>query len=390
MILSSHRAAFLLVKWNDRLRARILAMGERNPRSKLRAMKRRYFIAAAAVYFGVFLFSYLVLEILFMIFEAGPYTKLSALFVLFVITGVITDHIINQTLKDRWRREAPDILDSIKVPEPAYIPEGPVKTADSEKSEASTEVRRFHRTQHKELEQENQKTSEVLKKDSADGSEVKEHRRENENPKHSGKDERRFFSRRNRKPEEPAPAGESENAKPHSAEPPAWMKGLSEMDTVEFDDAVKNITTAPDSQERPACNDRKEDKARNDSDTGKKPHHFFRRRRKDDSAKNRKPAGSTHPQKQRTDEDRTHRKDDRKETRQRNSSSESVKAEKPAEKASSWMGKLEEMDTVEITEAMNRISSTVSGSETKPDTHSDSRGRNDRNKRRRKQRDKQS
>ena len=128
-------------------------MNERNPRSKLRQMKRRYFAATMLVYLFLFPLIYLVCEIMFMIFETGPYTKLAVLLMFMVIDGVVTDHIINRVMKNRWQREAPDILDEIKAPEPAYIPDGPVPSEAAETVNSGGR-KRLHRTQHKELEEE--------------------------------------------------------------------------------------------------------------------------------------------------------------------------------------------------------------------------------------------
>ena len=221
------------------MRARILAMDERNPRSKLPYMKRRYFIATMTVFLGIFLLAYLMLEILFMIFEAEPYTKLLVLFVLFVTDFVATDHIINQVYKDRWLREAPDILDAIKTPEPAYIPEGPSDAkSDTAGTKDNKEVRRFHRTQYKELEKQAQKEkqeTESMKKD-ADAS-LPETREELSSSSAKERKKRVWF----RKEKKDVPAAEETKPVAADAAKMKWTPDLDDMDTVEFEEAVMSL-----------------------------------------------------------------------------------------------------------------------------------------------------
>ena len=108
-----------------------------NPRSKLRAMKRRYFFSTAAVYLFLFILLYLIAEVFFMIFEISPYPKLAAMISLFFLSAFCSDRLINHVFKEHWRREAPDLFDAIKAPEPAYIEEQPQpenqETAPAEK-----------------------------------------------------------------------------------------------------------------------------------------------------------------------------------------------------------------------------------------------------------------
>lgn len=96
-------------------------MAETNPRSKLRSMKRRYFWTVAALFFAVFLAFYLFLQIIFMIFELTPYTRLIVVAVVILLDMGIVHYLVNHRWNDRWKREAPELIDAIQVPEPAYI-----------------------------------------------------------------------------------------------------------------------------------------------------------------------------------------------------------------------------------------------------------------------------
>ena len=330
------------------MRARILAMSERNPRSKLRSMKRRYFWTTVAVYLGVFLFAYLMLEVLFMIFEAGPYTRLSAYAVLFVVSGVITDHIINQTLKDRWRREAPDILDVIKAPEPAYIPDGTERNEQPGTPENKREVRHLRRTQHKELEQEIAEVKAPAPVTAQPEAGTMDEQHENKRKK----SERRRFSRK--KKTEDALANTAGFETDHPEEPgeaSSWMKGLNEMDTVEFEDAVLALdpnrssekSSSRENSELPSAGKKNKRKRRSGNTLSEDSQSGNRERSKN------KPLSAEPNPKPKNQRRRTASAAVKQDTAERRNPA-------PEPKPSAWTGKLEDMDTVEIEEAMERIS----------------------------------
>lgn len=222
------------------MRAKMMSMNERNPRSKLRQMKRRYFAATAIVYLVIFFIAYLVCEMLFMILEAAPYTKLAVLLMGLVIDGVVTDYIINTRMKNRWRREAPDILDEIKAPEPAYIPAGPADQA-SMTQEKPVERKRLRRTQYQELQAEKNNVPDPETKS------TKEPAVSSAPVKSEKKGLNGLFHRKGKatvSPKKPAPTSSATpalEAKPTSEDRSAFMKSIDEMDTVEFEDAVIDL-----------------------------------------------------------------------------------------------------------------------------------------------------
>ena len=103
------------------MRDRIKAMADRNPRSKLRSMKRQYFFMTFFLAFGLFLVVYLPMEILFTIFECGPYVRIGLIAALFFADYLTVNYLVNHLWKDKWKREVPELLDVIKAPEPAYV-----------------------------------------------------------------------------------------------------------------------------------------------------------------------------------------------------------------------------------------------------------------------------
>ncbi|MBR2676787.1 MAG: hypothetical protein IKE28_07745 [Solobacterium sp.] len=96
-------------------------MADRNPRSKLRTMKRQYFFMTFFLAFGLFLVVYLPMEILFTIFECGPYVRLGLIAALFFADYLTVNYLVNHLWNDKWKREVPELLDEIKAPEPAYV-----------------------------------------------------------------------------------------------------------------------------------------------------------------------------------------------------------------------------------------------------------------------------
>lgn len=323
-------------------------MDDRNPRSKLGMMKRRYFIATLTVFLGIFLIAYLMLEILFMIFEAEPYTKLLVLFVLFVTDFVATDHIINQVLKDRWLREAPDILDAIKTPEPAYIPEGPSDTPQEEaKATEKKEVRRFHRTQHKELEaealaeQKDRKPEQNAELDAQPESKA-------EQSSDSTEKKRRWF-RREKPDKEKTNTTVGEEPKQSVSAPmnKSWTPDLDDMDTVEFEDAVMSLEQRVQKQKPQKKEIVSHEKPVR---TEKQGHPEPDRNMKQEKT----PEGDVNKQNRRKRRRRRSGKPQHTEERT------SAKKTEDAPKKSSWAGSLDDMDTVEISRAIRNISSAES------------------------------
>ena len=318
-------------------------------------MKRRYFIATMTVFLGVFLLAYLLLEILFMIFEAEPYTKLLVLFVLLVTDFVATDHIINQVLRDRWLREAPDILDAIKTPEPAYIPEGPADTEpESAKTQNKKEVRRFHRTQYKELAAESQAINQDKKTEPEAEKEIKQNAEQKDaaasltasnEAKPSGKEKKKRRWLRREKKSVPA----AEEPKQPAAAPAvrSWTPDLDDMDTVEFEDAVINL------EQRVRKSETKHTEQGPSDNTvhADKPE---RPQQHPDQKTDRRTAGPEKPA------ERKKRKRKRSKKPQNTEVQKTEQRKEEAPKSASWAGTLDEMDTVEISKAIRNISSAES------------------------------
>ncbi len=332
------------------MRAKMMSMNERNPRSKLRQMKRRYFAATAIVYLVIFFIAYLVCEMLFMILEAAPYTKIAVLLMVLVIDGVVADYIINTRMKNRWRREAPDILDEIKAPEPAYIPDGPADPASSVQ-EKPVERKRLRRTQYQELQAENNNVPEP----------------ETKSPKESlvssapvKAEKKGLFGLLHRKgkaaasTKEPAsssaakPAAES---KPKSEDRSAFMRSIDEMDTVEFEDAVMDLehrVVKTDSDNEKEENIRRthrraEEMKRNDAD-GSAPS-AAQSEQPTETAVSAGPGSKTQQS-----------QPDRKPRRIPKSPMNTRREEEPKSSSSSaWSSSIDEMETIGITEAVSRI-----------------------------------
>ena len=282
-----------------------------------------------------------------MIFEAGPYTRLSAYAVLFVVSGVITDHIINQTLKDRWRREAPDILDVIKAPEPAYIPDGTEQNEQPGTPENKREVRHLRRTQHKELEQEIAEVKAPAPVTAQPEAGTMDEQHENKRKK----SERRHFFRTAKPDETLANAGGSETEHPEEPEKSSsWMKGLNDMDTVEFEDAVlaldPNRSSGKSSQKKNSDHPSAEKKNKKKRRSGNTLSEDSQSGNREQSKKLSSAEPNTKPKNKRR---RTASAAVKQDTAERRNPA-------PEKKPSAWTGKLEDMDTVEIEEAMERIS----------------------------------
>ena len=332
------------------MRAKMMSMNERNPRSKLRQMKRRYFAATVLVYLVLFFIAYLIAEMLFMIFETGPFTELAVILMILVIDGVVTDYIINQRMKNRWRREAPDILDEFKAPEPAYIPDGPADPA-SAAQEKPVEHKRLRRTQYQELQAEKNNGPEpetkspkepdmasVPVKSEKKGLKGLFHRKEKTTPS-------------SKKTSVSSAANTLQEPEPKSEDHPAFMKSIDEMDTVEFEDAVIDLehrVVKNDSDDGKENNVRRtysraEEKKHKDAD-GSAPFAA----KTEHSAQNAVSAGAVSQAKTAQPE--------RKPRRIPKSPVNNRRPEEPRPSSSSaWASSIDEMETVGITEAVSRI-----------------------------------
>ena len=328
------------------MRAKMMSMNERNPRSKLRQMKRRYFAATAIVYLVLFFIAYLVCEMLFMILEAAPYTKLAVLLMVLVIDGVVTDYIINTRMKNRWRREAPDILDEIKAPEPAYIPDGPVNPVSSDQ-EKPVERKRLRRTQHKELENEQRSASMPETKH------VKETAESSAPVKPEKKGLKGLFQRKNKTASSQKESSSSSAApavsesKPKSDDKGSFMKSIEEMDTVEFEDAVIDL----------------EHRVVNQDNTAVKDHEVRRTRSQAEEMMREEADASAHAEQQKerpvSSESGLQAQSVQHERKPRRIPESPVKAREPKQpqpsSSSTWSSPIDEMETVGITEAVSRI-----------------------------------
>ncbi len=328
------------------MRAKMMSMNERNPRSKLRQMKRRYFAATAIVYLVLFFIAYLVCEMLFMILEAAPYTKLAVLLMVLVIDGVVTDYIINTRMKNRWRREAPDILDEIKAPEPAYIPESTVNPALSDQ-EKPAERKRLRRTQHKELENEQRSASMPETKP------VKETAESSAPVKPEKKGLKGLFQRKNKTASLQKESSSSSAAlaaaesKPKSDDKGSFMKSIEEMDTVEFEDAVIDL----------------EHRVVNQDNTAVKDHEVRRTRSQAEEMMREEADASAHAEQQKerpvSSESGPQAQSVQHERKSRRIPESPVKAREPKQpqpsSSSTWSSPIDEMKTVGITEAVSRI-----------------------------------
>lgn len=330
------------------MRAKMLSMSERNPRSKLRQMKRRYFAATVIVYLVLFFIAYLVCEMLFMILEASPYTKLAVLLMVMVIDGVVTDYIINTRMKNRWRREAPDILDEIKAPEPAYIPEGPADSAASQGKPA--ERKRLRRTQHKELEAE--KASESAPETNV----PKESAVSSASNKSEKKVLKGLFHRKDKtdvsvnEHQSTSSAEAVSEPKPKPADKSSVMKSIDEMDTVEFEDAVidlehrvvkKGADAVKDNPVRRTYGRAEERKPGDAVDSQPDPVQSVSP--KEPAVTDGSVLQSQHPQ------------PERKPRRIPQSPVNTRRQEEPRPSSSAWSSSIDEMETVGITEAVSRI-----------------------------------
>ena len=331
------------------MRAKMMSMNERNPRSKLRQMKRRYFAATAIVYLVLFFIVYLVCEMLFMILEAAPYTKLAVLLMVLVIDGVVTDYIINTRMKNRWRREAPDILDEIKAPEPAYIPDGPVNPAPSDQ-EKSAERKRLRRTQHKELEAEKASVSapetNVPKESAVSSASVKSEKRGLKGLFHR-KDKTDVSVNEHQSTSSAEAVSEP---KPKPADKSSVMKSIDEMDTVEFEDAVidlehrvvkKGADAVKDNPIRRTYSRAEEMKLKDADDSQPDPVQSVSP--KEPAVSDGSVLQSQHPQ------------PEHKPRRIPQSPVNTRRQEEPKPSSSAWSSSIDEMETVGITEAVSRI-----------------------------------
>ena len=316
-------------------------MNERNPRSKLRQMKRRYFAATALVYLVIFFIAYLVCEMLFMIFEAGPYTELAVLLMVMVIDGVLTDYIINTRMKNRWRREAPDILDDFKAPEPAYIPDGPVVTEPSDQ-EKPAERKRLRRTQYKELKEEFQ--SENAAKQAQEPSPAK-------TSEQSGLS-RLFHRKKEKASSSDPPAGAAQIKKEKKDSVPASGKSKDVMNAADFNTAETDSGHhAAEALSSNAASEKKQSRrARMHFETLNQP--AADSGSKSDSSVDTPESDTSF--KSAVREVRTESMNRPRRTPESPRKSRMTEASKPSA-SSSWAASLDDMETISITDAVGRI-----------------------------------
>ena len=302
-------------------------MGERSPRSQLRSMKRRYFFTAMTVYLVVFLLGYLLAELLFMIFEASPYVKLAAMILLFLLDYIFTDYLINRKWNDKWRLEAPDLLEVIRAPEPAYMSETPyqIKEEDVNKEQEVQPVR-YHRTQHKTIERELQDEKQQTVKTAEEAADVQKKAEKPAEPNETAKNPERKTgtkkSRRNKRNhtdvKDSKMTDDSAMKKKDSA---SWAAGLDGMDTVEFTDAVIEL-------------ENRYEKIPAEKEGSDMPDHLERKNAaKEAGAKKEKTAAEP----------------------AKDVSASGNTAEKSNGKKSSWMNSFDELDTVELEDAVNQM-----------------------------------
>ncbi len=79
------------------------SMSNKNPRSKLSQMKRKYFFSVILYFVSYFLITLLVAEILFTITEAIPTIRLVVIIFLIVTDIIFTNYVLNSDLK-QWLR----------------------------------------------------------------------------------------------------------------------------------------------------------------------------------------------------------------------------------------------------------------------------------------------
>lgn len=191
-----------------------------------------------------FLVAYLIAEVMFMIFEVNPYPRLVVLILLMILDGILTNYLMNHRWVEKWKREAPDVLDAIRAPEPAYITP-PVLPSAVTASESNEPVR-YHRTQHKELEA--MKNNEAPSLEAVSSKPSKDNETASAIPTALEEQPHRFFARfRKQNKPEPVPVEEEtpkeemslETEPEKEPEVSSWSVPFDEMPTEELETAVE-------------------------------------------------------------------------------------------------------------------------------------------------------
>jgi len=95
-------------------------MKSANPRSRIGAMKLRYYMTVTGMTIGIFLILNILLQILYMILETEPYVRLAGVIVLFILVCVLVHRIVNVRWIEKWTRvETEDT--GVTAPEPEYV-----------------------------------------------------------------------------------------------------------------------------------------------------------------------------------------------------------------------------------------------------------------------------
>lgn len=98
----------------------------------------QYFLTTAVLFTGIFVVLHFFSTVLFMISEISPYARLAVFFSIVAVDYFLVNYIVNVKLSSRWKREAPDLMDAIQVPEPEYVmDEETARKLETEKAQAA-------------------------------------------------------------------------------------------------------------------------------------------------------------------------------------------------------------------------------------------------------------
>ena len=223
-------------------------MAETNPRSKLRSMKRQYFLVTFLLTISLFLVVYLPMEILFTIFEAGPYVRLGFTAALFVADYIAVNFIVNHKLQSRFIREAAPMLDTIQPPEPEYVmdEETARKLEETQRLQARKKNNTFFSRLYRSLaptedpEEELHPTSELPQQESDKKEIAKPNpKRKPELKQKKVKAEQQATQRRSRHADE---TNHSTEPKPSSTS--SWQTTVEDMKTADYNDVVQALRIA--------------------------------------------------------------------------------------------------------------------------------------------------
>ena len=223
-------------------------MAETNPRSKLRSMKRQYFLVTFLLTISLFLVVYLPMEILFTIFEAGPYVRLGFTAALFVADYIAVNFIVNHKLQSRFIREAAPMLDTIQPPEPEYVmdEETARKLEETQRLQARKKNNTFFSRLYRSLaptedpEEELHPTSELPQQESDKKEIAKPNpKRKPELKQKKVKAEQQATQLRSRHADE---TNHSTEPKPSSTS--SWQTTVEDMKTADYNDVVQALRNA--------------------------------------------------------------------------------------------------------------------------------------------------